>query len=60
MQWMKQALVEWTQAIQQDEQTNALIEKYCKDDHKKAHVLLLSPLFMLTNPNDIPFDFEGT
>lgn len=38
MQWMKQALIEWTQAIQQDEQTNALIEKYCQDDHKKAHV----------------------
>lgn len=60
MQWMKQALIEWTQAIQQDEQTNELIDKYCKDDHKKAHVFHLSPLFILTNPTDIYFDFEGT
>lgn len=52
MQWMKQALIEWTQAIQKDEQTNALIEKYCKDDQKKAHVLHLSRLFMASNPID--------
>lgn len=60
MQWMKQALIEWTQAIQQDEQTNALIEKYCKDDQKKAHVWHLSPLFWFSNPIEILFDFEGT
>lgn len=60
MQWMKQALSEWTQAIQQDEQTNALIEQYCKDDHKKAHVWHLSPPFLFTNPIEILFNFEGT
>lgn len=38
MQWMKHALIEWTKAIEQDEQTNALIEKYCKDDVKRADV----------------------
>lgn len=38
MQWMKQALIEWAKAIEQDEQTNNLIEKYCKDDVKRADV----------------------
>ena len=38
MQWMKGALLEWSQAIEQDEQTNALIAKYCKDDEKRANV----------------------
>lgn len=38
MQWMKNALIEWAQAIDHDEQTNALIEKYCKEDKKRADV----------------------
>lgn len=38
MQWMKTALIEWAQAIQQNEQTNVLIEKYCKDDFKRVDV----------------------
>lgn len=38
MQWMKNALIEWAQAIDHDDQTNALIEKYCKDDKKRADV----------------------
>lgn len=38
MQWMKSALLEWSQAIEQDEQTNALVSKYCKDDEKRAKV----------------------
>lgn len=41
MQWMKHALIEWAQAIQQDEQTTALIEKYCKDDKKRADVFII-------------------
>lgn len=40
MQWMKNALIEWAQAIDHDEQTNALIEKYCKEDKKKADVTI--------------------
>lgn len=38
MQWMKNALIEWAKAIDHDENTNALIEKYCKEDKKKADV----------------------
>lgn len=38
MQWMKNALIEWAQAIDHDDQTNALIEKYCKEDKRKAEV----------------------
>lgn len=38
MQWMKSALLEWSQAIEQDEQTNTLVAKYCKDDEKRANV----------------------
>lgn len=41
MQWMKNALIEWAQAIDHDEQTNALIEKYCKEDKRKADVSLV-------------------
>lgn len=39
MQWMKEALIEWAQAIDNDDKTNALIEKYCQDDQKKADVM---------------------
>lgn len=38
MQWMKDALIEWAQAIDNDDKTNALIEKYCREDQKKADV----------------------
>lgn len=38
MQWMKNALIEWAQAIDHNENTNTLIEKYCKEDRKKAEV----------------------
>lgn len=40
MQWMKNALIEWAQAIDHNEQTNALIEKYCNEDRKKADVTI--------------------
>ncbi|XP_031638654.1 coiled-coil domain-containing protein 39 [Contarinia nasturtii] len=36
MQWMKNALIEWAQAIDHDDQTNTLIDKYCKEDKRKA------------------------
>lgn len=42
MQWMKDALLEWNRAIDRDEQTNALIKNYCKDDQKRANVWILS------------------
>lgn len=42
MQWMKNALIEWAKAIDHDDNTNALIEKYCKEDQKKADVSLFS------------------
>lgn len=38
MQWMKDALIEWAQAIDNDDKTNALIEKYCREDEKKVEV----------------------
>lgn len=38
MLWMKHALIEWTRAMDEGDQTNALIEKYCKDDQKRADV----------------------
>lgn len=38
MQWMKDALIEWAQAIDSDDKTNALIEKYCVEDQKRADV----------------------
>lgn len=38
MQWMKVSLIEWTKAIDHEEQTKALIEKYCIGDEKKAEV----------------------
>lgn len=38
MQWMKNALIEWAKAIDHDDNTNALIEKYCKEDQKRADV----------------------
>lgn len=40
MQWMKNALIEWAQAIDHDEKTNALIEKYCKEDKKRVDVIV--------------------
>lgn len=41
MQWMKNALIEWAQAIDHDDATNALIAKYCIEDEKKANVSLV-------------------
>lgn len=38
MQWMKGALIEWSQAIEQDERTNELVKKFCKEDEKRANV----------------------
>lgn len=38
MQWMKDALIEWAQAIDNDDKTNALIDKYCKEDQKRVEV----------------------
>lgn len=38
MQWMKNALIEWAKAIDHDDSTNALIEKYCREDEKRANV----------------------
>lgn len=38
MQWMKSALIEWTQAIEQDERTNELVKKFCMEDEKRANV----------------------
>lgn len=38
MHWMRNALIEWTQAIEEEGQTNELIAKYCKEDQKKADV----------------------
>lgn len=38
MQWMKDALIEWAQAIDNDDKTNTLIEKYCREDEKRADV----------------------
>lgn len=36
--WMKEALDEWTTAMARGDETNKLIEKYCKDDKKRAEV----------------------
>lgn len=36
--WMKEALDEWTTAMARGDETNKLIEKYCKDDRKRAEV----------------------
>lgn len=38
MRWMKNALIEWAKAIDHDDSTNALIDKYCKEDEKRANV----------------------
>lgn len=40
--WMKEALDEWTTAMARGDETNKLIEKYCKEDRKRAEVNLLS------------------
>lgn len=37
--WMKEALDEWTTAMARGDETNKLIEKYCKEDRKRAEVL---------------------
>lgn len=39
MHWMKHALIEWMQAMEQGNQTNSLIAKYCKNDQKRADEL---------------------
>lgn len=39
MHWMKHALIEWMQAMEQGNQTIALIDKYCKNDLKRADAL---------------------
>lgn len=39
MHWMKHALIEWMQAMEQGNQTISLIAKYCKDDQKRADAL---------------------
>ncbi|XP_055904786.1 coiled-coil domain-containing protein 39 [Eupeodes corollae] len=33
--WLKAALIEWRQCMEEGNEANQLIEKYCKDDHKK-------------------------
>ncbi|KAJ6635984.1 Coiled-coil domain-containing protein 39 [Pseudolycoriella hygida] len=37
--WMKEALNEWTSAMARGDETNKLIEKYCKEDRKRAEEL---------------------
>lgn len=39
MHWMKHALIEWIQAMEQGNQTISLIAKYCKNDQKRADAL---------------------
>lgn len=39
MNWMKHALIEWMQAMEQGTQTISLIAKYCKNDQKRADSL---------------------
>lgn len=39
MHWMKHALIEWMQAMEQGNQTISLIAKYCKNDQKRADLL---------------------
>lgn len=36
--WMKEALDEWTTAMARGDETNKLIDKYCKEDKKRAEV----------------------
>lgn len=38
MHWMKHALTEWMQAIEDGDKTNALIEKYAKEDEKSVNI----------------------
>lgn len=38
--WMKEALDEWTAAMARGDETNKLIEKYCKEDRKRAEVIV--------------------
>lgn len=47
--WMKSALAEWQQAMQRGEETNALIEKYCRDDEKRAELLEVKRRSIQTN-----------
>lgn len=56
MHWMRDALIEWTQAIEQGGQTNELIEKYCQDDQKKANVMNRSLTYNLFLTNKIKLD----
>lgn len=37
--WMKEALDEWSTAMARGDETNKLIEKYCKEDKKRADEL---------------------
>lgn len=39
MHWMKHALIEWMQAMEQGNQTISLIAKYCKNDQRRADAL---------------------
>lgn len=60
MHWMKHALFEWSKAVEEGGEANALIEKYCKDDTNKAKVsqfmlvneILKYFLFRLWKPNE--------
>lgn len=57
MQWMKNALIEWAQAIDHDDQTNSLIEKYCKEDRRVVEVSKLF-CFVLRDLNKISLRCE--
>lgn len=49
MHWMKNAIVEWMQAMEHGNRTNELIEKYCKSDQKRADALDLRRCKLQTN-----------
>lgn len=38
IQWSKDALDEWKQAMVHGDETNKLIAKYCKEDEQQANV----------------------
>lgn len=46
--WMKEALDEWTTAMARGDETNKLIEKYCKEDRKRAEVLFYLAFHFVT------------
>ena len=39
IEWAKTVLAEWNEAMEKSDETNKLIERYCKDDETKAHAL---------------------